>query len=37
MCASNYNSQATSGFIMNQSNITTGGWNGSYMKQTVIP
>ena len=37
MCASNYNDQTTSGFIMNQSNITTGGWNGSYMKQTIIP
>lgn len=37
MCASNYNNQATFGFIMNQSNITTGGWNGSYMKQTIIP
>lgn len=37
MCASNYNNQGTSGFIMNQSAITTGGWNGSYMKQTIIP
>lgn len=37
MCASNYNNVATQGFIMNQSNITTGGWNGSYMKQTIIP
>lgn len=22
---------------MNQSNVTTGGWNGSYMKTTIIP
>lgn len=37
MCASNYGSEITTGFIMNQSNITTGGWNGSYMKKTIIP
>ena len=35
MCASNYGQRA-SGLIMNQSNITTGGWNGSYMKKTII-
>ena len=35
MCASSYG-QRTSGFIMNQSDITTGGWNGSYMKRTII-
>lgn len=37
MCASNYSTSSTEGFIMNQSNVTTGGWNGSYMKTTIIP
>ena len=37
MCASNYGSQTGSGFVMNQSDITTGGWKGSYMKKTIIP
>lgn len=38
LCAENYrqlNSQ--NGFVINPSGATTGGWNGSYMKQTVIP
>lgn len=37
ICAPDFGNQATSGFIMNQSDITDGGWNGSYMKQTIIP
>ena len=37
LCAGNYNASATAGFIMNQSDVTTGGWNGSYMKTTIIP
>ena len=37
-CANNYGSgPQTTGFIMNQSNITTGGWKGSYMKRTIMP
>lgn len=36
ICAPNYNGTG-SGFVINQEIITTGGWNGSYMKQTIIP
>lgn len=31
-----YNSTGT-GFCMNTTDVTTGGWNGSYMRSTIIP
>ena len=37
-CDSNYNSTGSSaGFRMNTKNINSGGWNGSYMRQTICP
>ena len=33
---SSYNSSGT-GFCMNTSNTTSGGWNGSYMRGTIMP
>ena len=34
---SNYGSSATSGFIINSTYVSTDGWNGSYMKNTICP
>ena len=37
LCDSQYNSSGSSaGFRMNQSNTNSGGWNGSYMRKTVL-
>ena len=37
LCDSQYNSNGSSaGFRMNQSNTNSGGWNGSYMRKTVL-
>ena len=33
----NYENSATSGFVMNTSSTTSGGWNGSYMRGTIMP
>lgn len=37
LCDSNYNSTSTSGFIMNTAQTNVGGWEASYMRNTVIP
>lgn len=34
---SNYETEATSGFVMNTTNTNDGGWASSYMRNTVIP
>ena len=37
LCDSKYNSNGSdAGFRMNQSNTNSGGWNGSYMRKTVL-
>jgi len=37
LCDSNYNNSGSSaGFRMNTSNTNSGGWNGSYMRKTVL-
>lgn len=36
LCDNNYGSYVSSGFCMNTSRTNSGGWNGSYMRKTVL-
>lgn len=36
-CDGAYPQQSTTGFIMNTTNVNTGGWNNSYMRKTICP
>lgn len=36
-CDGAYGQQSTTGFIMNTTNVNTGGWNNSYMRKTICP
>lgn len=36
-CDGSYGQQSSSGFIMNTTNVNTGGWNNSYMRKTICP
>lgn len=37
LVGANYDSTGTTGFVMNQSNTNSGGWNGSYAYKTIMP
>lgn len=37
LIGANYNNTGTAGFVVNQSAINSGGWNGSYAYKTIMP